>query len=76
MMTNEFLSILTEVAEEVLGIQQCKIQLWITEEILQLCDQQWAQKQVKNMIGVEASMKVNKKIRNGMKGSHGCMDIK
>ena len=66
-MTNEFSSILTKVAEDVLGIQQYKIQPWITEEIPQLCDQQETLKQVKNKIGVEAYKEVNREIRNWMR---------
>ena len=38
---------LLSTAEELLGIQRKKMQLWVTNEVLELCDQRWQLKQQK-----------------------------
>ena len=38
---------LLSTAEEVLGIQKKKIQSWVTNKVLDLCDQRWQLKQQK-----------------------------
>ena len=63
-------------AEEVLGRRRKKIQLWVTQEVLDLCDQRWQLKQQKHT-GTEAGLKyrkVNGEVRKKMEGSKGRVD--
>ncbi|KAK3867667.1 hypothetical protein Pcinc_026891, partial [Petrolisthes cinctipes] len=66
--TNNFNSVMTETADEVLGKSQRKSKPWVTDFILELCDKRRNQKKKKNTPDGRAEYrKTNKDIRREMK---------
>ncbi|KAK3871096.1 hypothetical protein Pcinc_023742 [Petrolisthes cinctipes] len=66
--TNNFNSVMTETANEVLGKSQRKSKPWVTDFILELCDKRRNQKKKKNTPEGRAEYrKTNKDIRREMK---------
>ena len=62
---------LLSTAEEVLGRQRKKIQPWVTNEVLDLCNQRWQLKQQK-CTSTEAGLeyrKLNREVRKKMKAA-------
>jgi len=62
-LTSSFNTVMTKAAQEVLGKRRRKVQPWVTEEILDMCDTRRKLKKVKNTTGENEYKKVNKKIR-------------